>query len=238
MDYTTMQDRVKLWLGQTDTTNTYYTPTEVSDLVNDAIEEVALETECLLTFATITTTASVGRYALPLDFSQMRNASVDKTATRRYVLAQSDFDDFEISTSGNYTLQGEPAYFKIEIGATDTAATRAPGDIWLYPVPDSNGGNDYTLRIHYLQIPDRLSTGTDVSELPKQLHRAVTYYAAILLANKSSDDQKAQKLTQLYQHEIQRYMASKNQREMRRYIAKNVYQSGSFWGKSKPQGWR
>ena len=238
MNFSRMQTLSRLNVGETDETNSYYSPTEVEDLVNDAIEQVGLDTECLLTYSTVTTVEDQGRYSLPTDFSQMKYMEIDRSSTLRYVLAQATITDFALMTSGNYTLKGQPAYYKLEIGATTNSATRAPGDVSLYPIPDDNGDDNYTLRMYYNQVPNRLSGPTEVSELPIQLHRAVTFYAGVMLTRKTSDDKKGAGLMQLYNGEIKKFMDSKNQREARSFVAKDVYKADQFWRRLRPQGWK
>ena len=196
MDYLAMQTRVRVLLGETDPKNTYWTPTEIKDMINQSALDVATETQSLLTFKEYSTVASTEQYSLSSDFIQMKDVQIDISATLRKTLARLSFDEYNAVTNGNFIKTGQPAFYKMELGATKTTGASAglPGDVWLFPVPDAV----YTLRIYFYQKPTDLSADADISELQESLHSVVCAHAAMVLCNKSDNQQKMSNLAGLY----------------------------------------
>lgn len=205
MNYSEMKDQVRLLLGETDEDNSYYTNAEINTQLNLSNLRVASDIPCLFTYSEVTTTADQQRYGLPSDFLQIKDLQMfigDNTATRRKKLALLKYDEFERIGAGNVTMSGEPSYYRVEFGAVSTTAGSPPGDVWLYPVPDNNGGDNYCLRIAYYQKPTALSNTTDVSELPEFLHESVCYHAAWHLSLKDDNQSKINNLAMMYKDAI------------------------------------
>jgi len=234
MNYLRMQAFTRILLGETDSANSYFGDTEIKDMLNDAQIEVATDTDPLLTFRTFTTADGDTRFPLPSDFMKMRSVEIDISTTRRHQLIWTSFDEFNSFISGNFILKGQPAYWKVELGAVDVT-TNSPGDVWIYPGADDNGGDNYTLRIYYHQLPQAMSADAEISELPEMLHKAICYYAAIVLSRKDNARGRMQELQVLYDDRIKKFRKIKNQRESRAFVAKNVYK---LPGRVMPQGWR
>ena len=236
MNFLAMQSVVRQLIGETDSTNTYHPTTEVEEMLNHACVEVADETECLLTFVEFSTNAGDSRFPLPEDFMKTRACEIDISTTLRRQLIWTPFDQFNILVGGNTLLQGQPAYWKVEIGATGVAlGTNAPGDIWVYPLCNDNGGDDYTIRLYYHQLPTVLNQDTDASELPSNLHMAICYFAAKEVAEKDSDWGRIRRLDKKYERSIEKFKKTMLKRESRSFVAKNVFRQP---GKFRPQGWR
>jgi hypothetical protein len=200
MDYAAMKAKVRLLLGETDNTNTYYTDAEIDTQINDSILLVAGEVPTNLTYSEIVTIASQGEYGLPTDFLQLKDLQIYvTTTTRRVQMEKLNYDEFEYKVGGNFSMEGEPNCYRIEFGATETSAGSRPGDIWIYPIPPDTS---YTLRLVYYQKPDSLSSGIEVSELPEFLHMPVCYHAAMHMAMKDDSSSKANQMAGLYNKAI------------------------------------
>ena len=193
-----MVEVIRIALGETDPSNSYWSDAEIVGMISESQIQVVTDAPHLLTFKEMTTTASDGRYALPVDFLQLKAVEVDVTATRRKKLNWISFDEFAAFSYGNFTQTGEPHSFKMELGATDVIENHSPGDLWLWPLPDAA----YTLRVYFFQRPSCLTTGMDESELARSLHWAVCYHAAAMLSLKNDDRSKFTDFMALYDKAI------------------------------------
>lgn len=205
MNFSEMKTQCRLLLGETDPDNTYVTTAEIETQINLSNVRVAADLPVLMTFSEVATTVDEARYGLPSDFLQMKSVQMflgDNTVNERRQLVRLEYDEFEDVVGGNVNMTGQPAYFRIEFGAVATAAGSPPGDIWIYPVPDDNGTNNYTLRLVYYQKPTALSDTNDVSELPEYMHPIVVYHAAWLLSMKSDNTTKINNLVGMYKDAI------------------------------------
>ena len=205
MNFGEQKTQVRLLLGETDADNSYVTTAEIEAQINLSNIRVAADLPVNMTFSEVATTADEARYGLPSDFLQLKSVQMfigDNTVDDRRSLRRLEYDQFEDMVSGNVNMTGQPAYYRIEFGAVATAAGSPPGDIWLYPIPDNNGGDDYTLRLVYYQKPTALSDTADVSELPEYMHPIVVYHAAWLLSMKSDNTTKINNLVGMYKDAI------------------------------------
>jgi len=205
MNFGEMRTLSRILLGETDSTNSYYDDTtEIDVLINLANKHVAGSVPTNLSFKGQATVSGTYRYPLPQpDFLQLKDVLLIVTSeVDTEPLARVTFDEFEEIAAGDYTSTGRPAYYRVEFGAVDVTAGSPPGDIWLTPTPDDNGGSDYTLRIYYFQIPTPMSADADVSELPLFLHEAVVYWASMNMAMKSDSRSKARELAAMYKETI------------------------------------
>ncbi len=236
MTLSEIRDFTRIMLGETDSSNSYVDNTEVDSAINIALTRVSIDTEALMTFSTDSTDVGVERYSLPFNFSQILQLEIDITSTLSRPLVQKDLDEYSLLTYGNRAMQGQPVFYKIEIGATDVV-TSSPGDLWLYPVPDDNGGADYVLRVRYNKQPTALTDDAHMPELHPSLHEAIAHKACQFLSRKHSDGRRYMEFENSYNVMIRSYMDSKASREASAFIPKNVYgRMGN--ARTKPQGWR
>ena len=202
MNFGEMKYRVRQLVGQTDTNSTMFnTTTDLEPAINDACASVAARTECLLTFWDYETVAGTQNYSLKPDYLKMKALQLFVAADNKYTLKHLSFDEFSQYEGGNPTTQGVPRVYKIEIGATDTS-TNLPGDFWVYPVPDTNGGSQYIIRAYYFQIPTDLVADADITELPIIAHKAVCLEAAMTLSMMAADKGMYRDLSLLLEREI------------------------------------
>lgn len=204
MNFGQMKYRVRQLLGQTDTNSTVFsTANDLEPAINDACKDVAAETECLLTYYDYETTSGTQQYSLKADYLKVKAVHLYKATDDKTPLTHVSFDEFDAMEGGNPTRTGVPSVYKIEIGATDTS-DNLPGDLWLFPVPDTNGGANYTLRVYYYQMPSTIATTDDTktTELPEIAHKAVCYGAAMTLSMQTADRDMYKTLAVLYNNEI------------------------------------
>jgi len=193
-----MVEVIRIALGETDSDNSYWSDAEIENMLGESQIQVVTDAPHLLTFKTMDTVAGDNRYSLPVDFLQLKAVEVDITSSRRKKLHWISFDEYSSIANGNYTNQGEPHSFKMELGATNLIENHSPGDLWLWPVPDAA----YTLRVYFFQRPSCMTTGMDESELARSLHWAVCYHAAAMLSLKSDDRSKFTDFMALYDKAI------------------------------------
>lgn len=211
MDYAAMKAKVRLLLGETDSTNSYYLDAEIDTQINDSLLQVAIDVPILLTFGDVVTVADQERYGLPTDFLQIKDMQQRiTTGTRRVSMFKKSYDEYEAIVGGNIDMTGEPYYYRIEFGATAVTAGSPPGDVWVYPVP---ADNTYTLRLVYYQKPTALSASNQVTELPEFLHIMVCYHAAWHLAMKDDSSTKINILSALYAAEMDKAKRVVNKRD-------------------------
>lgn len=202
MDYARMQTLVRLSLGELTAANSYYTDAEVKAMINDSLIHVAADVPCLISFRDVTAVVGTQRYSLASDMLQLKDVQLFVTSTLKRQLIRRSFDEFEQLTMSNAIRRGQPHMFKYEPGATSvsSSAKGLPGDIWLYPVPDSA----YTIRYYFYQRPTDLTNDTDVTELPQALHWAVVYHAVAMLSLKADDQNKHTLMLMQYAAAVQR----------------------------------
>lgn len=203
MTFERMQALVRIALGETAASNSYYTDLEVQDMINDSLVQVATDVPSLLTFYDIPCVTSTQRYSLPREALQLKDVHLLINSTLKRQLLKLSLDEFENVSASNYVREGQPAFFKMELGATEVSGTAAglPGDLWLYPVPDSD---EYTLRVYFYQRPTTLVADADITELPDMLHWAVVYHTTAMLALKADDMNKHTIMSVQYDRAIAR----------------------------------
>jgi hypothetical protein len=228
MNYGAMKTKVRMLLGETDSTNSYYTDAEIDTQINDSCLQVAIDIPILLTFGDLETIADQERYGLPTDFLQVKDVQQWTTGdTRRVAMFKKSYDEYEAIVGGNVDMTGEPYYYRIEFGATSTTAGSPPGDIWVYPVPVDTS---YTLRLVYYQKPTAMSSSNEVTELPEFLHLMVCYHAGWHLAMKDDSSTKINILSALYAAEMDKAKRVVNKRDRTgAWQIRSGYGRSSLW---------
>ena len=180
-----MKDMVRMLLA-IDPVDAFVIDAEINDMLNESQVHVATETLGLTTYKGLETQEGVERYSLPADFLALRDVQMWVSVTDdtdKRTLEKCGYDSYEEKTR-RYTTPGIPKFFKIEFGATSVSAA-IPGDIWLRPIPDSNGGNNYRLRLAMYQKPDDMTDDTHICMLPESMHWCVCYHAAWVISERS-----------------------------------------------------
>ena len=199
MQFSEMRSRVQTLVGES--SGDFYTTTEIEAEINDACVQISRDTEELLTFYDMTTAADTYRYTLPDDFLKIKRVDLIVTTTDTRQLEYKNLREYFEYTESAVDTTGTPYIYKVELGSVDKTDSH-PGDIWVYPIPDDNGGSNYTLRVYYYQTPTTLVDDTDVTELPLLAHKAACFLAASNMALKGEDLRKHDRLLLLYENEL------------------------------------
>jgi hypothetical protein len=193
------QDFIRVLLAEK-SGNSAITDPNIDDMINSVMPFVSIAAK-LLTFRTIDTVVGTDRYSLPSDFLKMQNVYLQVDANRREKLIYRSRDQFEALSFGASAQQAEPEYYTIELGRTsNTDDTQPPGDIGLYPVPNTVITDGIVIR--YFQRCDDMSADTESPELFVHAHTALAYRVAMNLAFKLKDRALAADLNALYEQEI------------------------------------
>lgn len=227
MNFGAMITMVRTLLGETDSDNSYFSDAEIQTMLNQSILRVAGDVPTLITYKEVATTADVQTYGLPIDFLQLKDVQLTITGTTiRRQLQRLDYDDFEAVAGGNTDMTGEPAYYRVEFGATSTTSGSPPGDLWLYPVPVDDS---YTIRIVFYQKPTVLTVTTEVSELAEFLHMPACYHAAWHMSMKDDNQSKINNLAAMYKDAINQAKLVVNKRDRTGpHFSKTAYASSSL----------
>lgn len=202
MNFTDLQNQTRILVG--DTSTTFYTDAEVQNAINRVLPELASMTEMsLTTFYDYVTSAGTQRYSLQPDYLKVKQVDLIVTSTLTLPLKPVSLRGFRSISSTGTDQQGQPNYYKVELGAVSTEdAIQFPGDLWLFPTPDDNATANYTVRFYYYQLPTTLILGNDIPEFPIPLHMAICYKAASHLAFKGKDYQLGAAMETLYQNSV------------------------------------
>ena len=92
MNYARIKAVTRIALGETDSTNSYWTDAEIDAMINDSQLQVATDAPCLLTYKEVATVVGDGRYSLPTDFLQLKEVELDITTSLRRSLKMLSFD--------------------------------------------------------------------------------------------------------------------------------------------------
>jgi hypothetical protein len=222
-----MRTQTRILLGETSEDG--YRDTEINTALNNAALKVATDLLCLQTHHDQTTVAyteptldpddgrTTGRYPLPTDFLALRDVQIQYGGIW-YQLVRVGYDEFQ--ARARTSTGGLAKIYRLETGATALGAG-TPGDLWLYPYPDSD---DYLLRIVHYQKPTAMTDDSDTSELPESAHMAVCYHAALVLSRKFKDRDLVNEMAALWIEEMDmlRKMVVQQDKTGPKYV-RNVY---------------
>ena len=101
MEYSEMQNHVGVLLG--DTSNTFFTLTEIKNMLNRVQASIGAEAEALLTYYDYDTVASTQQYSLPAEYLTMKHVELhmDATSTRIEKLTFLNIDEFHAMKDNN-----------------------------------------------------------------------------------------------------------------------------------------
>lgn len=130
----------------------------VNDYINEAFQEIALETQVIRKLATITTTDANGLITLPSDFNRLVSLRYDNAVIPKL--------------HAGYTR----AFFLTQTTGTPSGyAVFSSTKLLLYPLKLS--GTGLNIILEYVATPATLAADGDVSELPEPLHNMAAQYA-------------------------------------------------------------
>jgi len=125
-------------------------------LITDALIELSIRGDFLKEEADITTKEDIYIYELPDDFKNKLVVKIDDEHRLKYW----DFEKYMLYKTGS-DRKGCPSHFSWTGGYVEDGQQSKPF-MYLYPIPDDNDGDDYTLHLYYTQIHPRVITVDDV----------------------------------------------------------------------------
>lgn len=151
----TIRTRVQRLVGDED--GVIFTSAILNEYVNEAFEEISLETQVLRKTTTITTTDSAGMITLPADFNRIVSLRYDNSVIPKL--------------HAGYT---RPYFHSQSTGTPSGYSVFSATKLLLYPLKVSGTGLNIVLE--YVATPATLSADGDVSELPVPLHNIAVQY--------------------------------------------------------------
>lgn len=160
----------------------FYTDANLTQWLNDGMDDIALNLEPKVTSATITTVASTTEYALPDNLISIKTALY-------YDSSAAQWRDME-ETSYMELFHSNPGWESDEVALMPHKwYWRPEGIIGVYPKPTTGTTNG--LRIIYTCRPDEMVDDDDVTTMPTYLDRAVVLFAVFRAKLKDRNDEKA-----------------------------------------------
>lgn len=143
--------------------------------INQGQEYVAaqLDARVLMRIRNITTENGTVEYSLPLNFQRLYNVAIIDDAGQAIPLNAEGLNQFDAQPPS----AGQPVAYNI-----DRTLLR------LYPTPD----REYTVRLRYYRLPERLVNPNDVPELPPEYWDLLTSFALWHCYERENDYQAAQ----------------------------------------------
>lgn len=211
-----MQTQTFINLGQPASgTGARFTAADILENIERAQSVIAKKSRCTLSAFYTTTAAGTNCYSLPEPMLSLVMVEIDKDASDRRILQGLSHEQFAQVTYYDYNQQSTPEVYRMQYGRVGSDNSR-PGDIDIWPIPDNNGGADYTLRVWVIKKPAALAADAEISELPEELHYAVTLYAAMITAAGDGDSLRYTSLRDMFQDEINEFRTTRNFRDISR----------------------
>lgn len=168
-------------------TSGFFTDAQITQWLNDGVEDICLDIEPLARNATVDVTADTGEYALPCDTINVRWSLYYDTANTNWMrLTETKYDDlFDIDPNWEEDRSTFPTHFYWRVNI-----------IGLFPIPDTSATAG--LRIYYTHLPESMSADADVTGLDAWLDKAVVLYALWRCKLKDRDEQRAREVLAEY----------------------------------------
>ena len=166
---------------------------KVKDWINAAQARANMETEALVTLATMSTTASVSSYTFPSAAVRIKALYVTAGGVQYRPLAPVSLNrilELRQGIGGSGATNAYPQVYAL-VGLTEFE---------VFPTPDGTE----TITVYYLQQPTALSADADVPQLPEPFASKVLEYGALVEAAEFKRDDSLQGFAQQYEAWIQR----------------------------------
>lgn len=154
--------------------------TDIIRWINDAMVDIAINNDLLQVSAYTATVAGTQKYTVPTNLLILR--SVKWKGQKLQPISMEDADTLMVAADPQ--------------GGTPSTFWQFARQIYLYPVPDSNGTSD--LSLFYTKQPTNVTLTSDTPELPVQYHPRLVEYCIAQAAE--SDDN-----LQQYQMKMQQF---------------------------------
>ena len=168
----------------------------VADWINQALANACIDSEALITFAGMTTTAGVSSYTLLATAVRIKGMYVTSGGVQYKPLEPISLEqmlELRQSGGGTQTVGGVLRYYAL-VGLSQFE---------LYPTPDGSE----TITLYYVRQPSPLSNDTDVPEIPEPFATKLLEYGALVDAYEFKRDDQQQNAQQAYQVWLQRFRA-------------------------------
>lgn len=188
-----------------DTTNSFWSQSELTDYINEARTRTVRDTGCLRQIQTANVSANVEVYVYDQTFAQ-GNVTIDiinmnlywgNTRVPQYYLPWTDFNA-QLRFWQNYV--GRPVAFSLY----------GPNSFYLGPKPDQT----YLIEADTVIAPNPMVNVTDTDTIPDIWTPPVKWYAAYLAKYKQQSFGEAEIFKQKYQEQIQSVLSSTYTRRM------------------------
>lgn len=160
MNVTTMKAAVLRRCNQPASDYTHYPEADILAELNIAQNEIARITGCIQNVATLAVTAGTSVYSFETDMIEVKRLALDNVPLIQTTEASLDVYSKDWETDSN-----TPQFFIFY----------PPNQIKLIATPVASG----TLRATYTQIPDELTSGSDIPDIQLMYHQKMVEYAVI-----------------------------------------------------------
>lgn len=184
----TLRTSTRRLINETDSANTNYSDSELTDYLNQATMFLGTEMEWSIQTSQATSVLNQALYSLPADFISLTELYFNNR--KLIILEREDLTDI------NATWQDAPS-------GTPQYAYKADNAVFgLYPAPDSVQAG-YTIQIQYISLPATLSDNADIPDLHTAFQMCLPFYAAFLCEHRAGNDKKSDlNLKRFDQHRI------------------------------------
>ena len=193
----TLRTSVRRYINETDTSNTNFQDSELTDYLNQATLFLGTQMEWPIQTDIATGAAGQALYQLPSDFIELLDIYWNQT--KLPLLDRSDLG--EIS----------PSWQQDPVGTPRIAYRFDQGTIGLYNTPDAlqqlNGVASYHLQITYIAMPPTLVNDSDIPDLQNAYQMCLPFYAAFICEHRLGNDKKADANLQRYDQHRKALMA-------------------------------
>lgn len=155
--------------------SSFYSSSEVYDLIYQAEMEIARETKMLEGVTTTTSTAADNTYSFPTGVLEIKRVEYNGCKLQRIDFRE---DDAITLANSDTTAQGTPLYYFV------WAET-----LYLRPIPDTSSD---TIRIYYFKMPTAVTSASQTLEVPSLFHMCIVDYVAAEMAAKDQNFETAQ----------------------------------------------
>lgn len=147
--------------------SSFYSSTEIYDLIYQAECEIARETKMLEGYTTTTSTASTQTYSFPSGVLEIKRVEYNGAKLQRIDFRE---DDSLTMLNSATTSTGTPLYYYVWNNT-----------IYLRPIPDTSS---VTIKIWYFKEPAAVTTSSQTLEVPALFHMCIADFVTSELAAK------------------------------------------------------
>ena len=208
-----IRDDVRQIIGQTDSSNSNFTPSQLNIWINEAYRDASIRLEVATTTETTYTTGTtvtLGTGTVSVD--TVKFLTNDGTTTSWKALQVIDISDL---------TRIDPNWENATTGIPDYAVKFGPFSMRLYPPPNtSNDAQANGLKTYGLTLPTELSADVDETVWPHHLDDLLSHYAAYRCFSRLNNEARSVQELTLYRGMLRDYkkMATNWSRGRERWV--------------------